>query len=40
MNKPRVMRMTGALRINKNGRTKALRIPSKSDAPMSAATVS
>jgi hypothetical protein len=40
MKTPSVRRISGAVRINRNGRTKALRMPSKSDAPMSAATVS
>ena len=40
MKKPNVSRISGALRINRNGRTNALRIPSNNDAPISAATVS
>src|SRR5438093_9970129 len=38
--KPSVTRISGALRINRKGRTNALRMPSKSEAPINAATVS
>ena len=40
MKNPSVTRISGALRINRKGRTNALRIPSKSEAPINAATLS
>jgi len=40
MKKPNVTRIRGTLRINRKGRTNALRIPSKREAPINAAIVS